>query len=65
MDEVMQELFYHILENTLERYYPCTAYEQWRGKRDAAGRTLWEQLPPGPEAPAGGAPALLRPHGEL
>ena len=46
MDEVMQELFYHILENTLERYYPCTAYEQWRGKRDAAGRTLWEQLPP-------------------
>ena len=40
MDEVMQELFYHILENALERYYPCTAYEQWRGKRDAAGRTL-------------------------
>ena len=60
MDEVMQELFYHILENTLERYYPCTAYEQGRGRPYPLGTA-----PPGPEAPAGGAPALLRPHGEL
>ena len=46
MDAVMQELFYYIIENTLERYYSCTAYEQWRDKRDAVGRELWEQLPP-------------------
>lgn len=46
MDELMQELFYYILENTLERYYSCTDYAQWHAKRDAAGRTLWEQLPP-------------------
>lgn len=46
MDELMQELFYYILEHTLERYYPCTAYAQWRAKRDAVGRTLWEQLSP-------------------
>lgn len=46
MDDLMQALFDHILDNLLEKYYSQTAHAERCSKRDEIGRTLWEQLPP-------------------
>ena len=46
MDDLMQALYNHIIDNLLEKYYSQTAYEERCSKRDEIGRTLWEQLPP-------------------
>ena len=46
MDELMQALYDHILDNLLEKYYSQTAFEERCEARDEIGRRLWTQLPP-------------------
>ena len=45
MTPVMNPLYEYVLEHILEQYYHETAYYEYRAKRDAVGRELWEQLP--------------------
>ena len=45
MTSVMNPLYEYVLEHILEQYYHETAYYEYRAKRDAVGRELWEQLP--------------------
>lgn len=44
MDNLMQTLFYHIIDHTYARYLDKTAYAALAGQRDAVGRRLWERL---------------------
>lgn len=46
MTPLMETLYDYILAQTLEQYYHETAYYEYRTKRDAVGRELWERLSP-------------------
>lgn len=44
MDELMQAIYDHVIDDQLEKYYAQTAYEERIAARDAIGSKLWTQL---------------------